>query len=129
MSEILGRQLNRNEYVHHKDHNRDNNDPDNLELISPKDHAAHHLLDKKRPKEIGVSISKSSKGHKKPKGFGEIVSKSLMGKKWSKLRKDNHSISLKKYFKDNPKKCPSGQPWIKLGISRRTWYRNHKNKS
>lgn len=28
--------------VHHKDHNKNNNNPDNLELLSRKDHALHH---------------------------------------------------------------------------------------
>lgn len=28
--------------VHHKDHNKDNNDPSNLELLSASEHARHH---------------------------------------------------------------------------------------
>jgi hypothetical protein len=42
VEERIGRPLTRNEFVHHRDHNRLNNDPANLELITPSDHARHH---------------------------------------------------------------------------------------
>jgi hypothetical protein len=44
MSEIIGRKLSSKEYVHHKDGNGLNNDPDNLELMSARDHQRHHLM-------------------------------------------------------------------------------------
>jgi hypothetical protein len=46
MEKHLGRFLDRNEVVHHKDHNRSNNDIDNLELMTAKQHRAHHNKDK-----------------------------------------------------------------------------------
>lgn len=39
---VLGRLLERHEQVHHKDHDRTNNDPSNLELVDASTHAAHH---------------------------------------------------------------------------------------
>lgn len=39
---VLGRLLEPGEQVHHKDHNRTNNDPSNLELVDPSAHATHH---------------------------------------------------------------------------------------
>lgn len=38
----LGRWLRPDEVVHHKDHKRTNNDPSNLEVMTPSEHAAHH---------------------------------------------------------------------------------------
>lgn len=42
MERTLGRKLNSNELVHHKDKNKLNNNPDNLELMSFSEHARHH---------------------------------------------------------------------------------------
>jgi hypothetical protein len=42
MSRLLGRPLLRQEVVHHIDHNRANNTPENLVLTSSHDHAALH---------------------------------------------------------------------------------------
>ena len=42
MEQILGRKLATNEHIHHKDEDTLNNDPDNLEIISPRDHVYHH---------------------------------------------------------------------------------------
>lgn len=39
---ILGRTLQQGEVVHHKDENRTNNAPDNLEVMSQREHRAHH---------------------------------------------------------------------------------------
>lgn len=43
MEAILGRPLLPNEIVHHKDRNKKNNDPSNLELMTRADHMKHHL--------------------------------------------------------------------------------------
>lgn len=43
-AEMLGRPLRRDEDVHHKDGNRLNNDPANLEVLSHGQHARHHRL-------------------------------------------------------------------------------------
>ena len=39
----LGRKLSRNEVVHHKDGNKRNNNIDNLELVSRRDHSKMHM--------------------------------------------------------------------------------------
>lgn len=44
MKKILGRELTSNEVVHHKDGNKRNNDPSNLELMDREEHTAHHVL-------------------------------------------------------------------------------------
>ena len=46
MEGIIGRKLESHEHVHHKDRNRSNNDPSNLELCpTPKDHYREHAWD------------------------------------------------------------------------------------
>jgi hypothetical protein len=42
MEKRLGRKLRTQEHVHHKDHNKQNNSLDNLEVCSPKEHLMHH---------------------------------------------------------------------------------------
>ena len=44
MAQILGRPLLSTEYVHHKDENKWNNDPSNLEIMDPVTHGRHHHL-------------------------------------------------------------------------------------
>lgn len=43
MEQHLGRSLTRLEYVHHKDHNKANNQLDNLEVVPASQHTAHHV--------------------------------------------------------------------------------------
>ena len=42
MEQKLGRKLERSEHVHHKDENKLNNSPDNLELMTVEEHMSHH---------------------------------------------------------------------------------------
>lgn len=42
MENIIGRLLLRNEIVHHKDGNKENNNNDNLELMTVSNHSRHH---------------------------------------------------------------------------------------
>ena len=42
MEEVLGRALRDDEHVHHKDNDKTNNDPTNLEVLSPSEHASLH---------------------------------------------------------------------------------------
>lgn len=42
MEQYLGRPLNRNEHVHHRDENKSNNDISNLEVLSISEHMSHH---------------------------------------------------------------------------------------
>lgn len=43
MEKILGRKLVKGEIVHHIDHNKKNNDPSNLELMTQSEHISRHL--------------------------------------------------------------------------------------
>jgi hypothetical protein len=45
MEKIIGRRITENEVVHHKDENKTNNDPDNLELMTRAEHARHHGIE------------------------------------------------------------------------------------
>lgn len=42
VEKIIGRRLMANECVHHKDEDKTNNDPSNLQLMTKSDHASHH---------------------------------------------------------------------------------------
>lgn len=42
MSRMLGRELNRSEHVHHKNHNKLDNRPENLELMTVSEHGRLH---------------------------------------------------------------------------------------
>lgn len=48
MEKRLGRNLSFNEVVHHKDNDKRNNDPDNLELMTRSEHSRHHALERQR---------------------------------------------------------------------------------
>lgn len=50
MEQHLGRKLNKDEIVHHKDENKLNNDISNLELTNQQDHTRHHHLGKPKPR-------------------------------------------------------------------------------
>lgn len=45
MEELIGRRLHANEVVHHIDHNRSNNDPSNLQLMTRSAHSRLHRLE------------------------------------------------------------------------------------
>lgn len=43
MEKTLGRKLKRNEYVHHRDEDKENNSPDNLKVADAGEHLLYHL--------------------------------------------------------------------------------------
>lgn len=50
MEKILGRKLKKGEVVHHKDMNKQNNNPNNLQVMTQSEHARLHILTAKRNK-------------------------------------------------------------------------------
>ena len=59
MEQILGRPLELGEEVHHKDENKRNNDPYNLELTTKSEHSSHHWKDKKHSQSRRLKMSKT----------------------------------------------------------------------
>ena len=51
---MLGRKLEKGEIVHHKDHNKHNNNPDNLEVMTQSKHASIHLKEWWRKRKLGL---------------------------------------------------------------------------
>ena len=129
VAERLGRALTRLELVHHCDHDETNDDPKNLRLITSRGHSAIHLKGKHRSEETKRKISQTQTGIPKHEGHGEAVRRALTGKKWTPQRKANHRVAMKEHFKRNPKPKPTGEPWVKLGISRKTWYRHQRKEA
>lgn len=49
---MLGRPLRRGEIVHHRDENKHNNHPDNLEVMTQAEHARHHFAEYRNQKAL-----------------------------------------------------------------------------
>lgn len=67
MENKLGRYLEENEIVHHRDRNKQNNNPDNLELVTNDEHAVLHRSSPPRRKcaQCGVTFTVTARsGHK-----------------------------------------------------------------
>lgn len=54
MSEMLGRELKKEEEVHHKDHDKKNNDPSNLKILTKSEHGKLH---REEQIELGIKTS------------------------------------------------------------------------
>ncbi|AXX04533.1 hypothetical protein DOX69_18415 [Cronobacter sakazakii] len=59
MESIIGRRIKRNEHVHHKDRNKLNNHPSNLQLLTISEHSALH---RKEDAEAGVIRRRNKDG-------------------------------------------------------------------
>ena len=123
MEEKLGRLLLPSEVVHHKDGNKTNNHPDNLELFSSNgkhistEHSGWTMSEEQRKK-----LSDAHKGKPKPKSYEHraSISRALSGRKLSdetkkklseaaKRRKpktaeqlEKHSLMMREYHNQNP---------------------------
>jgi DNA-binding transcriptional regulator YiaG len=62
MEQYLGRKLSRDEVVHHKDGNKENNDIENLELMSLSEHSRQHMLGNAPSEETKQKLSEASTG-------------------------------------------------------------------
>lgn len=66
MERMLGRKLKKGEVVHHKDENKKNNKPSNLQLFKNQaEHARHHMLKAKRNKKGYLLKCKTTHTNKK----------------------------------------------------------------
>ncbi|MFV8862658.1 HNH endonuclease signature motif containing protein [Serratia fonticola] len=59
MESIIGRRIERNEHVHHKDRNKLNNHPSNLQLLTISEHAALH---RKEDAAAGITRRRNKNG-------------------------------------------------------------------
>ncbi len=106
MVNILGRLLAREESVHHKNGDRTDDAPENLELKRNREHTRGHTLEqwarrtKKERRAIGRKISKAKKG--KPQPWAAEVGRRQRGKVRSEKFKKRVSKSMKKYCQKLP---------------------------
>lgn len=94
----LGRKLNSNEIVHHRDENKRNNKEDNLEVLSQGAHARRHQLGKGDLSLICVACDKEftrrgcdERYNRKQGKHGPFCGKSCVGKYYRKLQLENGS--------------------------------------
>lgn len=69
MEQKIGRPLQPGEYVHHINGDRKDNRPENLELVSPKEHSGIHIRGRKLTPEHKAKVSQSLIGNQNRKGI------------------------------------------------------------
>lgn len=93
VEQVLGRPLEPGEQVHHKDGNKQNNAPENLQVMSASEHKRHHLKEYWAEhgrqvllhcQECGAEFSvKASRAHAtNPKNQRKYCSRACYGKSW-----------------------------------------------
>lgn len=143
MEKQLGRQLTRNEIVHHKDGNPSNNNPDNLELMKSQSvHAMRHAAE--RRKEIEKRICSSCGGNRtyvynrisNRQNYAQWYRSKLTGN-WlcvncyvyecgtpNRLRRVEMRMEMLKRVCFN---CGSNKTYMNKGTGRLRWYRHRAN--
>jgi hypothetical protein len=128
METFLGRYLKKEEIVHHINHNKQDNRPENLQIVSSLEHGKihhtgnQHALGYKFTKEQSDNLSKAKKGHlvseetrnkisiktrgrKHTKEECEKISIARKGKKDTEQTRKNKSVSAKKGWEKRRGKC------------------------
>lgn len=107
----IGRRLKRNEIVHHKDGNKENNSINNLEVLDNKEHSSYHgkntsILTKiKRSININKAINAATEWHKNSPDSSEMHSKASK-KGWNNRPLYKHiCIQCGKEFETKEKIC------------------------
>ena len=80
-TEKIGRKLLPNEVVHHKDHNRKNNDPSNLAVMTKTEHDALHAGERRGVPNLHALGKKLTKEHKQKISAAKMGNKSMLGMK------------------------------------------------
>jgi len=117
MENKLGRKLKKGELAHHKDNNKRNNNPDNLEVTNKNDHGKHHykVLTKRRKKEILFKREKTLEKNKSrvrgsKVGTSKLIEKQVIeikirlknGEKYKEISQDyNVHEDTIRYIKNN----------------------------
>lgn len=74
MEAYLGRRLRQNEVVHHKNHKRDDNRIENLEVMDRRCHSRLHMLGTKMPEEIKAKLSRIRQGQNQGESHPQFLS-------------------------------------------------------
>lgn len=93
MERYLGRELTKDEIVHHVDRDPTNNKVENLQVIARGEHTSFHQTGKVVPTEVRQKISKTLTGHP-----GANLGKTFTEEHRRKIGEAN-SKSLKEYYK------------------------------
>lgn len=73
MEQVLGRKLEKNEHVHHKNHDKTDNRIENLEILDPSTHHRNHMLEIWADRKASRAKEMSALGHQARWGHASSV--------------------------------------------------------